>query len=99
MLLHCRDVARNTESMRWICATSSEEDRLVAQRQKWTEVPLGDHFCRVQMLDIEEREHNDFYAVIANPLLWFIQHNLWDHGLAPDITTRSGTRGSTATSR
>ena len=80
-----RDVARNTGSMRWICAAASDDDRLVAHRERWTTVPLGDASCLVRMLDIDEQAHHDFYAVIANPLLWFIQHNMWDHALAPDI--------------
>jgi trehalose 6-phosphate synthase len=83
-----RDVARNTESMRWVCAATSDEDRLIAHRRKWADVPFGDHVCQVQMLDLDAREHVEFYAVIANPLLWFVQHNLWDHALAPDITAR-----------
>ena len=29
--------------------------------------------------------YDGFYNVIANPLLWFIQHYLWDLSNAPDI--------------
>jgi trehalose 6-phosphate synthase len=84
-----RDVARNTSNMRWICAAASKEDRIVARRTPWTRVALGDATsCSMQMLDIDSRMHNPFYAVVANPLLWFIQHNLWDHATAPDITRR-----------
>jgi trehalose 6-phosphate synthase len=83
-----RHVARNTESMRWICAAASDADRLVAARERWSNVPLGDGSCLMHMVDIDPDAHHAFYAVIANPLLWFIQHNLWDHALAPDITTR-----------
>ena len=46
---------------------------------------LGDSECLVRMLDIEPDVHHGFYGVIANPLLWFIQHNLWDQALAPDL--------------
>jgi len=82
-----RDAARNTAGdMRWICAAASDEDRKVARRERWATVPLGDASCLVRMLDLEPQVHHDFYAVIANPLLWFIQHNMWDHALAPDIT-------------
>lgn len=84
-----RDVARTTASMRWICAASTDEDREITRREPWLNVSLGDDVsCLVKMLDIEPGAHQDFYAVIANPLLWFIQHNLWDHGLDPDITER-----------
>ncbi len=86
-----RDVARNTDCMRWLCAATSHEDRQVAKRAGWSPVPLGDGddaSCLVRMLDIDPSVHHDFYAVIANPLLWFAQHNMWDHALAPDITER-----------
>jgi len=83
-----RHAARNTESMRWICAATSDEDRAVSARERWSNVPLGDGSCLMHMVDIDPDAHHAFYAVIANPLLWFLQHNLWDHALAPDITTR-----------
>ncbi len=84
-----RDVARNTRSMRWICAAATPEDRIVAERGTWRRVRFGDDVsCLVNMLAIDEPVHHDFYAVVANPLLWFIQHNLWDHGIAPNIERR-----------
>jgi trehalose 6-phosphate synthase len=89
-----RDIARNQESMRWICAAASDEDRAVARRAKWSTVPLGDAEALVQMIDVDPCAHHDFYAVIANPLLWFIQHNMWDHSLAPDISAREWTAWS-----
>ena len=29
--------------------------------------------------------YDRFYNVVANPMLWFIQHYLWDLSNAPDI--------------
>ena len=29
--------------------------------------------------------YDRFYNVIANPILWFVQHYLWDLSNAPDI--------------
>jgi trehalose 6-phosphate synthase len=43
---------------------------------------------QVQMVEVDEQAHQDFYAVIANPLLWFIQHGLYGVGLAPELTAR-----------
>src|SRR3712207_8278891 len=31
------------------------------------------------------RSYENFYSVFANPMLWFIQHYLWDLSNAPDI--------------
>ena len=36
--------------------------------------------------------YDRFYNVIANPILWFIQHYLWDLSNAPDIRQRGGRR-------
>src|SRR5262249_15551522 len=59
-----RHVARNTESMRWICAAASDEDRAVAARERWSRVPLGDACCLMHMVDVDPNAHHAFYAVI-----------------------------------
>jgi len=35
---------------------------------------------RLRLVEVERQAHDDFYTVIANPLLWFLQHGLY--GLA-----------------
>ena len=37
------------------------------------------------MVESEPEAYDRFYNVIANPILWFIQHYLWDLSNAPDI--------------
>jgi trehalose 6-phosphate synthase len=96
------DLVRHAEDARWICAASSDADREHAGHATWFDAPLGAHSCRVKMLDVEPDTHHDFYAVIANPLLWFVQHSLWDHATAPEITRReheAWTRGYVAVNR
>ncbi len=47
-------------------------------------------------------QYNDFYNVIANPLLWFIQHYLWDVPHEPNLgddTERAWRDGYTAVNR
>ena len=39
----------------------------------------------VQMVASNPSAYDRFYNVIANPILWFIQHYLWDLSNAPDI--------------
>ena len=39
---------------------------------------------RIRLVE-SERAYDSFYNVIANPMLWFIQHYLWDLSNAPDI--------------
>ena len=40
---------------------------------------------RVRLVESDPEAYDQFYNVIANPLLWFIQHYLWDLSNAPDI--------------
>ena len=37
------------------------------------------------MVESDPTAYDRFYNVIANPILWFIQHYLWDLSNAPDI--------------
>jgi trehalose 6-phosphate synthase len=40
---------------------------------------------RVQFLSPEQEAYENYYNVIANPLLWFLQHSMWDVPRAPII--------------
>jgi trehalose 6-phosphate synthase len=40
---------------------------------------------RVRLVESDPEAYDRFYNVVANPLLWFIQHYLWDLSNAPDI--------------
>jgi trehalose 6-phosphate synthase len=43
---------------------------------------------RLRLVQVGREAHDDFYGVIANPLLWFIQHGLFGLALAPQLTAR-----------
>jgi trehalose 6-phosphate synthase len=77
-----RDVMRHVREPRFVCAASTDEDRIAAAAG-WRHVELGDVACRVRMLDLDARAQHDFYGVIANPLLWFVQHGLCDGTQSP----------------
>jgi trehalose 6-phosphate synthase len=71
----------------WISAAISEEDASVAEEAGGGRFPLPgvgrDTDGRFVMMD--QDTYHDYYNVIANPMLWFIQHYLWDLSNAPDI--------------
>ncbi len=48
----------------------------------------GQPVVSVRMVDVDCAAHDDFYAVISNPLLWFVQHNLYDLTRSPNIGQR-----------
>lgn len=75
----------------WIAATMGGGDRArwsLAQRRGESFVPpeeTGTQF-RLRFVVPEEHAYNQYYNEISNPLLWFLQHYLWDTPRAPDIT-------------
>jgi trehalose 6-phosphate synthase len=68
----------------WVCAAISGGDRslVAAGSAPSTDEASG---WRLRMLEIDPDVHDRFYLMIANPLLWFIQHGLWSLSDAPDI--------------
>ncbi|MFD6179844.1 trehalose-6-phosphate synthase [Streptomyces goshikiensis] len=59
----------------WICAALSEADREAVRR--------GVSEPGVRMLDIDEKVYDDAYNGIANSVLWFTHHHLYDIPTAP----------------
>ena len=39
----------------------------------------------MRLVESDPEAYDRFYNVVANPMLWFIQHYLWDLSNAPDI--------------
>jgi trehalose 6-phosphate synthase len=73
----------------WVAAALGDEDGAVAAEhggQAFSAERDGGSF-KVRLVDIDPEAHHRFYAIVANPMLWFIQHYLWDLSNAPDIGT------------
>src|SRR5438093_2386481 len=72
----------------WIASAMSEYDAEVSRRngeRSFTvRSPSGQDF-QVRLVVSDAAAYDRFYNVVANPLLWFIQHYLWDLSNAPDI--------------
>jgi trehalose 6-phosphate synthase len=74
----------------WIAAAMTEGDRQrAAQAQDDGEalIEFGNP-CefRLRFVVPEPEAYHQYYNVISNPLLWFLQHYLWDTPRTPDIT-------------
>src|SRR5258707_9347526 len=48
------------------------------------QAPGGGEYL-VRLVESDPDAYDRFYNIIANPMLWFIQHYLWDLSNAPDI--------------
>ena len=72
----------------WIASAMTEEDVAAADRADGRPFPVttpdGDEY-RVKLVASDAEAYEGFYNIIANPMLWFIQHYLWDLSNAPDI--------------
>lgn len=74
----------------WVCAAMTDEDRVVAAESPEgldLDEPGSGGF-RVRMVALDPEAQQKFYTVIANPLLWFVQHHLYDLKVEPNITAR-----------
>ena len=71
----------------WIASAMTEEDAEV-ERESGGEpihIELDGVDYEVLLVESDPDAYDRFYNVIANPILWFIQHYLWDLSNAPDI--------------
>jgi trehalose 6-phosphate synthase len=71
----------------WIASAMTNED-VEASRQHGGgafDVELDEATYRIRLVASDSDAYDRFYNVIANPLLWFIQHYLWDLSNVPDI--------------
>ncbi len=72
----------------WIASAMNEYDAEVSQEHGGRAFPVrspaGGEF-EVRLVVSDADAYDRFYNVFANPMLWFIQHYLWDLSNAPDI--------------
>jgi trehalose 6-phosphate synthase len=71
----------------WVASAMTDEDVAVAVEAQGdaVEVEVDGVSYDVCMVESDSLAYDRFYNVIANPILWFIQHYLWDLSNAPDI--------------
>ena len=71
----------------WIASAMTDEDVAVAREAEGepVAVELDEAAYDVLMVESDPHAYDRFYNVIANPILWFVQHYLWDLSNAPDI--------------
>ncbi len=59
----------------WIAAATTDEDRVVS----------AEGSSEAALVAPDPDAYHGYYNVVANPMLWFIQHGLWGRGLRPDL--------------
>jgi trehalose 6-phosphate synthase len=71
----------------WIASAISEDDRLAAAENggELDEQSRAGSPFRLRLVEHDATAYAGFYDVVANPMLWFIQHRLWDLTRVPCI--------------
>ncbi len=80
----------------WVAAALSEGDRRAAAEPRLIDRALPDSEIRLRFASVDRHAFDLAYNVIANPLLWFLQHQMWDLPEQPVIdaaTVRAWERG------
>ncbi len=73
-------VVRQKESV-WIASATSEEDLAVAR----AEGPVEVEELTVDLVEHDPESYERMYNQFANPLLWFVQHGIYDLPYAPQL--------------
>jgi trehalose 6-phosphate synthase len=68
----------------WIASAITEEDRAVAGETIDESVHDGSR-CRLHLVAHDGQAYDWYYNVVSNPMLWFVQHALWNLPYTPRL--------------
>src|SRR2546426_2019753 len=68
----------------WIASAISDEDHALAGEVLEETARDGSSF-RLRLVAHDAQDYDWFYNVVSNPMLWFIQHHLWELAYTPAI--------------
>src|SRR5919109_798249 len=72
----------------WIASAMSEEDAAAAREgggEPLEQTAQDGSTFRLRLIEHDEAAYDWFYNVFSNPLLWFLQHYLWELAYTPVI--------------
>jgi trehalose 6-phosphate synthase len=81
-------LAQHTE-VAWIACARTEDDVSWGQGLVTLDIGRKPATMHLNFLSPDQATYDGYYNVIANPLLWFLQHSMWDLPLAPVIDHRT----------
>jgi len=67
----------------WISTATGPADRLMGGQSSC--VPAKPGAPRLRFVNASDEALKWFYQRFANPILWFLQHNMWDRLASPDL--------------
>ncbi|MBI2906990.1 MAG: trehalose-6-phosphate synthase [Chloroflexi bacterium] len=71
----------------WVAATMSEGDRLAAEKSGGAPIksPIPGQNFLLKFVVCPRPAYHKYYNVFCNPLLWFLQHYMWNAARTPNI--------------
>ncbi len=61
----------------WIASAMTEGDRRMARAGR-SQVEVGNQRCDQRFVVVPRQAYHQYYGDFSNPILWFLQHGLWD---------------------
>ena len=76
-----------TAEFLWVSSAMSEGDRLICNNGQNTRIksPLPNHKIHVRYVVTSRRVYHKYYNILCNPLLWFLQHYMWNSPYSPNV--------------
>ena len=76
-----------TARFTWIASAMGEGDRAIAGSSQGTayKSPLPGHKIDLRYVVTPRRVYHKYYNVLCNPLLWFLQHYMWNPPYSPNV--------------
>ena len=71
----------------WVASAMGEGDRVVTQNGQGSHLksPLPGHKINLRYVVTPRRVYHKYYNVLCNPLLWFLQHYMWNPPYNPNV--------------
>ena len=71
----------------WVASATGEGDRKVSENGQAARLrsPLPGHKIYLRFVSTPRRVYHKFYNVFCNPLLWFLQHYMWNSPYNPNL--------------
>ncbi|MFC1872017.1 trehalose-6-phosphate synthase, partial [Chloroflexota bacterium] len=69
----------------WIASTMGEGDRRAVQKAQGRRIKVADEDLYLRFIVSPRSVYHKYYSVICNPLLWFLQHYMWNSPRTPNI--------------
>src|SRR5688572_20312097 len=69
----------------WVASAMTDGDRLAAERVEGGLLQVPDNEIYVRFVTVPQSTYQRHYYVFCNPLLWFVQHFMWNTPRTPNI--------------